>query len=235
MVKFGISESLQRETRKDDLTEIGVSTWTLAKEALKANNIKQAEKLMDQGIFESRLTHDVVVQTTADWLEYIVKNLGEEHVVKMWSTVIPSPEGMKKLAAVDARERIYQFTEVFRGHSGGPFNLGDMTVVEEAERFVITHNPCGSGGRMRRTGRYGATKQAYPWSWGKVEVPYYCVHCCLFWELTAINVCGYPLRIHENVDRPQEPCVQYVYKRPDSVPEKYFTRVGLKRDPAKFK
>ena len=235
MAKFGISETLQRETRKDDIAQIGISTWTLAKGALKANDIEQAEKLMDQGIFELRQTHDVVVRTTAEWLDYIAKNLGEEHVAKVWGCSLPGPDGMKKLAAAAAQERIYQFTEVFRGHSGGPANLGDLTVVEEADRFVMTHNPCGSGGRVRRTGLYGVTKRAYPWSWGKAGVHYYCVHCCLFWEITATNVCGFPLRIHENVDRPQEPCVQYVYKRPELIPERYFTRLGLKRNPTQFK
>ena len=51
-----------------------------------------------------------------------------------------------------------------------------MTVIEEAERFVITHDPCGSGGKLRRKGQFGVTKHAYQWSWGKAGVPYYCTH-----------------------------------------------------------
>jgi hypothetical protein len=109
-------------------------------------------------------------------------------------------------------------------------------------------NPCGSGGRMRRIGEVdktpprtgkvfnlGVTKKAYPWSWGKVGVPYYCIHCCVFHEILPIEWRGYPIKITEYSDDPMAPCYWYFYKDPALIPDHYFTRIGKKKDPSKFK
>jgi hypothetical protein len=236
MVRLEKSESLRRDIRKDDIPELGLPTISLAKAALQAGETEKALKLYEYALFELRHVHDVIVQTTAEWLEYIVKNLGEEHVAKIWGAQISNMTPVfLELSKAEPIEKIYRFAETFRGHSGGPSGLGDMTITEEKDRFVIVHNPCGSGGKMRRKGIYGLTKQAHQWSWNKTGVPYYCTHCCLFWELTGIEICGYPLRIHENVDKPLESCIQYIYKRADLIPEQYFTRLGKVRDTSKFR
>jgi hypothetical protein len=236
MARLERSESLKRNIRKDNVSELGLPTVTLAKAALEAGDTGQALKLFEYGLFELRHVHDVIVQTTGEWLEYIVNNLGEAHVPKVWGAQIPNmTQIFLELSKVEPKEKIYRFAETFRGHSGGPTGLGEMTITEENDRFVIMHDPCGSGGKLRRRGIYGLTQKAYQWSWNKTGVPYYCTHCCLFWELTGIDICGYPLRIHENIDKPLEPCIQYIYKRPELIPEQYFTRLGKVRDTSRFK
>ncbi|MBN2061009.1 MAG: hypothetical protein JW882_11410 [Deltaproteobacteria bacterium] len=57
-------ESLQREIRKVSMPDIGKSTWTLAKEALRAGDLMQAEKFMDQGYLGMKDVHDMIVKTT---------------------------------------------------------------------------------------------------------------------------------------------------------------------------
>jgi hypothetical protein len=100
---------------------------------------------------------------------------------------------------------------------------------------VIYLDPCGTGGRMRREGRteppfnYGVTQKAYPWSWGKAGVPYYCVHCCLMSEIYPIESQGVPHRITGYSDDPHEPCAFYIYKSPELIPEEYFTRIGKQK------
>jgi hypothetical protein len=105
-------------------------------------------------------------------------------------------------------------------------HFGEFTVVEEPDRYVITMDPCGSGGRLRRTKDVGVTKKAHPWTWSKSGVPYYCVHCCIMWEILAIELQGYPIKIHIPSDRSEGPCLRLICKRPELTPEEYFTRVG---------
>ena len=104
-----------------------------------------------------------------------------------------------------------------------------MSIKEEADRYILNLDPCGSLGRLWRTADVGTTKKAYPWSWGSAGIPYYCVHCCLQSEIMPIEVRGYPIGIHEPPRSPQEPCVRYYYKRPELIPEKYFRRVGMRK------
>ena len=49
------------------------------------------------------------------------------------------------------------------------------------------------------------------------------------WEIVPIEQRGYPLRIVEVGNKPEDPCVLLFYKNPESIPEKYFTRVGKKK------
>ena len=94
----------------------------------------------------------------------------------------------------------------------------------------------GSGSRVGSPYNFGKTSKPYPWSWGKANVPYYCTHCCLWHEVMSTEVRGYPLRITESpLDDYQQPCRSYFYKDPESIPQKYFERIGFKKDPSKFK
>ncbi len=115
------------------------------------------------------------------------------------------------------------------------FHHSNFTVTEEPDRYVVTHDPCGSGGRLKRTMSVATTKKAYPWSWGKAGVPYYCCHCCMTWEIIPIELRGYHLRINLIADKPEDPCIHLFYKRPELIPEEYFTRLGMKKDMAKIK
>ena len=102
----------------------------------------------------------------------------------------------------------------------------NITITEEPDRYVVKLDPCRSGGRLRRTKSVGTTKKAYPWSWSRSGVCYYCCHDCLLMEIIPIELRGYPIAVFEYSDNPQDPCVQFYYKRPELIPEEYFTRVG---------
>ena len=59
-------------------------------------------------------------------------------------------------------------------------------------------NPCGSGQRLVRNGRYGpdgwgVTDSAHDWSYGREGFPLYCTHCAFMNELGPINWIGYPV------------------------------------------
>ena len=117
-------------------------------------------------------------------------------------------------------ETVQLFFEGQRGH------YGNLSVVEEPDRYVISQDPCGSMGKLWRTKSVGTTKKAYPWSWSKSGIPYYCVHCCV-WEIAAIELRGYPERVTLPPEKPEDPCVRLYYKKPELIPEEYFARIGM--------
>jgi hypothetical protein len=45
-------------------------------------------------------------------------------------------------------------------------------------------------------------------------------------EILAIEMRGYPIRVNIPGDRDDEPCIHYYYKKPESIPKEYFSRVG---------
>jgi len=120
-----------------------------------------------------------------------------------------------------ARDRIQRLTEFHRGINSS------LTVIEESDRYVMKCDPCGTGGTIRRAGiNVGVTKKAYPWSWSKAGVPYYCTHCCIMWEVIPTELHGFPFRNTFPGERTEDPCVIFVYKKPELIPEEYFTRIG---------
>lgn len=124
---------------------------------------------------------------------------------------------------------------VTSGFLGGKFDVVIQRFVDAWMCFpplflyltMMRCDPCGSGGRLRRTKNIGITKKAYPWSWGKSGIPYYCTHCCLAWEIIPTELWGYPIRINLVTDRPEDPCVHLFYKKPELIPEEYFDRLGM--------
>ena len=96
-------------------------------------------------------------------------------------------------------------------------------------------NPCGSGQRLWRNGRYGpdgwgVTDEAHDWSYGRKGFPLYCTHCAFMNELGPINWIGYPVYPSdppEDFDR--DPCTWYWYKDPADIPERHWERYGLSR------
>ncbi len=243
MVRLEYSNVLKRKIRKDPWDEIGVSTWIKIKEAIRAGRLEEAVDLVDYLKPEGRRIHDHMTDIVYGLLNYIAEKMGEEEVEKALRYIgekVHQPEQDPVLAM--SPEEVAQFRcESFRTHRSGPDYLGNIKVVEEPDRFVMYLDPCGSGGRMRRIGRleppygFGKTKKAYPWSWSKANVPYYCTHCCIFSELLPTEWLGYPTRVCEFSENPNDPCVMLFYKKPELIPEKYFERLGKKKDVSKFK
>lgn len=219
MVKIEKMEALQRKIRQDDWDELSVSTWNLAGEAIRAGRTAEALELMEYGIMENQTMHDSITSFVDDALTYIAR-FGEEEILKFlkekyysrvrnWLSLTPGVE-----------ETMKRFAEFQRGH------FSNINIQEEADRYVMS-GPCGSGGRLRRSKKVAKTRKAYSWSWSKENIPYYCIHCCVAWEIIPNEIRGYPLRIHLVPDQPEDPCIHLFYKEPKLIPNEYFTRVGM--------
>ena len=77
--------------------------------------------------------------------------------------------------------------------SGTGPHPGAFTITEDDEKFTFEMNPCGSGQRLVRMGRYegpnalGVTQSAHDWSYGREGFPLYCTHCSFMNESLPIG------------------------------------------------
>jgi hypothetical protein len=218
MIRFEKSEALQRKIRQDAVGDLGIHDRVLACEAIREGRIKDAIELIEYDAFETQDHFDGIISMVSDVLSHLA-TLGEEEIEKAWRKRYP--ERIKDWLSVTPGplESLQRFLEYQRSLQS------NLTVFEEPDKYVIKSAPCGSGGRLKRTDK-NVTKNAYPWSWGKRGIPYYCTHCCMAWEIIPIELRGYPLKILMVPDKSGDPCIHYLYKKPELIPEKYFTRIG---------
>ncbi len=238
------SERLGRIVRNETLSGLGTSTWVRIKEAIRESRLEDALDLVDYLLPEGKRLHDTMCDWVYSTLDFIARISGEESVyqaIRYAGETIRRPY-FQHVQGLAVEERVYLQAEGMRTHRSGPGELGNIEIVEEKERYVISFDPCGSGGRMRRTGQldgipprtgspfnFGVTSRPYPWSWGKAGVPYYCLHCCIWSEILPIEWSGYPVRITDYTEDPEEPCRFFFYKDPRQIPEHYFQRIGKKK------
>ncbi|MFC2066434.1 hypothetical protein ACFLUO_05155 [Chloroflexota bacterium] len=221
MIRLERFEVLQRIMRQDDVTELSIPTWDLVSEAIKAGKAEEALEYHEYSRSESERNNNTLVSFIEGGLTYLANCFGEEEVEKVlrqrYYPVVQ--EWLEATPGVE--ETLLRSTESQRGHHA------NFTVKEEPDRYVVTYDPCGTGGRLRRTRSVGTTKKVYPWAWNESGVPYYCCHCFLKWEKFPIELRGYPLRINLRGAKPEDPCVHVFYKKPELIPEEYFTRIGM--------
>jgi hypothetical protein len=124
--------------------------------------------------------------------------------------------------------------------------MGEVDVAEESDRWVVSFDPCGSGGRTHRPDatsdgiarmespyNFAVTTSAHDWAWRQEGVCLYCVHCCQLQERIPIQRFGIPLRV---IDPPTWPgsrnggqCRWTIYKHPEDIPASAYARVGLRK------
>ena len=229
--------------------EVAAARLDEAAEAMRRGDDATVAALLDEHVRSSRLAHDVL----ADWAWALLslghRTLGEERLEEMQRVTLHRclAHRYRLLAQMSAAEMAQLTVEGMRGHFSGPGRQGDVEVVEEEDRWVLSFDPCGSGGRMRRGDALNGTPSrydppfnftsvegAYPWTWGEKGVCLYCSHCSFVNEILPIEHLGYPMRVTENPRDPGDKCRWIVYKRPELVPEEAYRRVG-KEKPARFR
>jgi hypothetical protein len=222
-----------------------------------AGDGKRAARQLEAARLSWRATHDRACDWVYGLLDAVVRHLGEARIGPLWDELMapmyetydrydithtPWPDSVRRLVLVAA--------ESLRGHLSGPGRMGDIEITEEAERWVLRFDPCGSGGRSYRddaaqgyTPRmappydFAVTEQEHDWAWNKKGVCVYCVHCCQLNQRMPIGRFGYPTRVVEPPTWPAArhggKCVWSIYKDPSLVPEQAYRDVGSQK-PARF-
>ncbi len=199
-------------------------------------------------------THDRGCDLVYGMLDLVVRHLGERRIGPLWDELMapmyetydvydtalhPWPRSLHRLVLIAALS--------LRGHLSGPGRMGSVEIAEEPERWVLSFDPCGSGGRTLRDDDargprmeppygFAVTAEAHDWAWGKKGVCVYCVHCCQLNQRMPIRRFGYPTRV---IDPPTWPaareggvCRWSIYKDPALVPAEAYTSVGFEKPAA---
>lgn len=197
--------------------------WDEVRADVRDGWIERALTRIDTCCALAKTMHDDMCRLADDALTRLAQLAGDEEVhqllrkryrpvIERWLETTPG-----------TRESVERGIEFQRGH------FGATSVREEADRFVVTCDPCGSGGQLRRTGRVARVEGAHDWTWNRENVPYYCTHCAVMWEILPTEMRGYPIRINLPPANDADPCVHLYYKSPDSIPEEYFARISRAR------
>jgi hypothetical protein len=187
----------------------------------------------------------------ADWawglLSSLRDGLGEERMDDVFRVTQGRwvSERYAALGEMTPQESLELTIEGMRGHFTGPARAGRVDVAEHDDRWILSFDPCGSGGRMRRSDRdrgqtprteapfsFAVTEEAHDWSWGRKGVCLYCAHCAVVNEIIPIESLGTPMRMTEHPESADDKCRWTIYKSADAVPDWVYERVG-KQPPAR--
>jgi hypothetical protein len=125
------------------------------------------------------------------------------------------------------------------GHLSGPRKRGDVGVADEGDRYVMSLDPCGSCGVLRRgdpdSGRpphpSATNQEPHPWTQGRTGMSWYSIHSMIALEYIQMSAGGPPLRPVEDCDLPDRPCRWFIYKDPAKPRRVHYERQGFTPPP----
>ena len=209
--------------------------------AIQASRPAEAIDLLDRMRLEFKNPHDVLVAWVQNLLTYIAATWGEEAVLESILETHQSIWGDRYEAwgQMTPYEKLALTVEGMRGgHFSGERRRGDMTLLDQGDRYKMVMELCGSGGVLRRgdpeTGRpphpvgdRGVNQTPHLWSWQKSGVHWYCAHCCIAMEWLPGRQTGRLLRPLDHTLDPQAPCTWYIYKDDSQTRTYHYPRSGV--------
>jgi len=104
---------------QEELEEMGKRTIDLLTEAIEAGDKERAKKLAGRMYREFSAMHDLYVDWTAGFMDYIYTNYGEDVLYQALRKVIGASTGpMVDVKKVDFRRRVRGLASVLQGHRG---------------------------------------------------------------------------------------------------------------------
>lgn len=217
-----------------------------------------AQPLMDALSEGWRGLHDRYADLMAGVLAFVARRFGEARLEDCYRAVL-EPYIQERYMAFDTRvtpypetleRNLYLVLEAMRAHMCGPKRDGEVGLEEHDDRWVVSFDPCGSGGRSMRgdaiegTGsrvlapyEFGVTQERHDWAWNETGICYYCAHCCLALEKLPMERWGHPVRVVDpprwggSADAPETArrCTWTVYKTLDAIPDSVYERLGHRK------
>ena len=221
----------ERLFTREELDWMAKPTREKAKEAMDSGDLEKAKEFCDIMYKEHLWIHDGYRNWIAALITYIGRKFGDEtledalrETCAFWQKPL-----YEKTHEGDLKRQIQLMARMWHSHAF-PFSLD-----EDDEKFILTNMPCGSGGRLINDGFYDEPhdfmkiEKAQPLTYGRENFPGYCAHCAVAEEMLPIEWGGYPTAVTLPPEKPGDPCVHYIYKDPDNIPEKYYSRLGKRK------
>jgi hypothetical protein len=208
--------------------------------AIEAGQADEAIALLDHMRLEFKVPHEVLVAWVQDLLAHVARRWGEDAVLESILQTHQSIWGDRydRWLEMTPHQRIALTVEGMRGgHFSGPQRRGDMTVVDQGDRYKMVMELCGSGGVLRRgdpetgrpphpAGEDGVNQVPHDWTWQKTGIHWYCTHCAVAMEWLPGRKRGQLLRPLDHVMDPKAPCTWYVYKDEEGTRAYHYARTG---------
>lgn len=208
---------------KRELAKLGTSSWDKLRKAIKAGDKDASQRLLDVTFENAQKMRGVLTDAINIALSTLAEEAGEEAVhraMRQFYVRDVKPFLGSDMGDLDAVEKLKRRAHAWTEGHGVPIE------IEEDEEKYILHIPCDTGGRIVGRGGFGKTKTAYPWSGGKKGVGYYCTHCPISFELACVEEGRHPWWITLPPVRKGQQCRQYIYKRAEDIPLRYYRRLG---------
>jgi hypothetical protein len=212
--------------KKQELDGLKVSIYKKLRRAIKSGENKKALEILDE-IDSNREKYREVFLTWIDiLLTYGADKLGEKMVYetdRLFGERVVFPTlfagALGDVSADDKlRKRAYVWTSVH--------GIDIDEIKEDEEKFILNFK-CPTGGSVSTKKDSGKTREAHAWSYGQKGLSYYCTHCPVAIEMMPVEKFGSPAWVC--LPQSEGRCLQYIYKDPKNVPEKYYKRIGMKK------
>jgi len=226
-----------------ELEEMATPVIKRIKRAIRNGETDRAVALCDDLREERIVLHDFFADCTTALFTWVGENLGEEALPDMFTYCFENSARRQIFDLMDMdmnrgleAELLVRGCWVAHSCSGAGEHPGAFRLEEDDEKFTFTMDPCGSGGRLWRKRTYepprslAVTSKAYPWSFNRAGLPYYCVHCTFLNESMPMQYLGFPTWPVDPPAGAEDECRWYVYKDKWGVPERYYDRYGLAKE-----
>lgn len=227
----------------EQLNAAPLSTWHEVVQLVKEKKAICAHEKFERFIRQARAVHDFLCQYLWVYPTEAEKSHGQDFSERMMMESFQSCtmyEGFfKVIVKLSPEGLVALMAEHLRGHFSGPGRRGKVEIVESPDNYRIVFDACGSGGAMRRKNSekpcvgLGNYPNASDSTWNMKDVPSFCAHCAQN-EIFMVQKFGFPVWVVNYDPDPMKPCSWTIYKDRTQVPEKYYERIGFKKDPAKM-
>ncbi len=225
--------SSNRVFSEAELKELGTRTRDLVDKAIDAGELDKAKRLNHRAYAEWLSMHDDLRDWVTSLLSYVYEHYGIDalyEALKQSCTAWfkPAYENLEKIK--DFRQKVEALTMGLRGH------LQPIEIEEDDDKVCLTMHPCGSGERLIRDGGYepplnfSKVRDPHFITFGQSDFPIYCTHTPML-EILQMEWGGDPRMVCEvPEDVKQGGCRFCIYKEPKSIPKRFYTRVGKKKE-----
>jgi hypothetical protein len=197
------------------------------KNAVRDKDYGLARELLDEKRNQYLIIHETYIEILAMLFGMMDDAFGDEALEgahRYWAEQIR--KWYEKRERMSAEELVRYCAFMFSEHLSEK-----ITIDEDEEKYTVTLDSCGSGGRLLRKGLYQESpralkkiSRAQAMTGGNEDYPVYCTHCQILFGAFPMENYGNPLWVVDAPKKPEEPCRILIYKDRSKIPEEYRRR-----------